>query len=322
MIGKVNPGDLEKYVFSRVGAVDDSVQVGPAYGEDTAAIDLGDRVLVINSDPIIYAADRIGTLGVNIASNDLAASGAEPRWLAVTYLLPDREENFLDKITKQIDEVSRELGIAIIGGHSEYVPVIERPFLSLTCFGLADRYIPTGAVEPGDKLILTKGAGVEATGILATDFRDELEGKVPGELLDKGAERLAQLSVLPEGRILNDYATAMHDPTEGGVVDGLFEMATASDLTLEIVRKEIIIGSDTDRICSAMGVDPLKVFGSGALLASVSPERAMEALDEVRNHGIEASIIGTATTSGKPGLRIDNQTFSEPIRDQLYDLWD
>lgn len=322
MIGKVSPEGLNQFVFNRLGAVDESVSVGPAYGEDTAAIDLGDQVLVINSDPIIYAADRIGTLGVNIASNDLAASGAEPEWMTVTYLLPNRDENYLDKITRQIDDASMDLGIAVVGGHSEYVPDIERPFLSLTCFGLTDKYIPTGGVKPGDKIILTKGAGIEATGILATDFGNELRGKVPSGVLEKGADRLNQLSVLPEGLLLKDYATAMHDPTEGGVLAGLFEMASASGLAFEVDRGEIIVSPDTEQICKASGVDPLKVFGSGALIASVPAEEVREALELIRNNGIKASVIGEARSFEGQRIEMDGETFNEPTRDQLYELWD
>lgn len=322
MVGKVGPEGLNQYVFNRLGAVDESVMVGPAYGEDTAAIELGDQVLVVNSDPIIYAGDRVGTLGVNIASNDLAASGAEPGWMTITYLLPDSDEDYLDKITRQIDDASQELGIAVVGGHSEYISGIARPFLSLTCFGLTDRYIPTGGAKPGDKLILTKGAGIEATGILATDFRNELEGKVTEEDLEKGADRLSQLSVLPEGLLLNDYATAMHDPTEGGVLAGLFEMASASGLALEIERREIVVNPDTERICGAAGVDPLKVFGSGALIASVPADEVQEALELVRNSGIRATVIGEAWASDVTRLKVDGETFDEPIREQMYDLWD
>ncbi|MBS3735800.1 MAG: AIR synthase family protein [Candidatus Bipolaricaulota bacterium] len=322
MVGKVGPDGLNQYVFNRLGSVDESVVVGPAYGEDTAAIDLGDRVLVVNSDPIIYAGDRVGTLGVNIASNDLAASGAEPRWMTITYLLPDGDEDYLDKISRQIDNSSQELGIAIIGGHSEYISGIKRPFLSLTCFGLADRYIPTGGVRPEDKLILTKGAGIEATGILATDFREELEGEVAEEDLDKGADRLTQLSVLPEGLLLNDYATAMHDPTEGGVLAGLFEMASASGLALEIEREEIVVNPDTEKICEAAEVDPLKVFGSGALIASVPAAEVQEALELLSNNGIRAAVIGEARASDAIGLKVDGETFDEPIGEQTYELWD
>ncbi|MFP4135944.1 MAG: AIR synthase family protein [Candidatus Acetothermia bacterium] len=322
MTGKVPPEELHKFVFSRVGAVDEDVQVGPTYGEDTAAIDLGEEVLVVNSDPIIYGAERIGTLGVNIASNDVGASGADPEWMTVTYLLPDRDGELLDHITRAVDRISRELGIAIVGGHSEYIAEVERPFLALTCFGRTDRYVPTGGAHPGERVILTKGAGLEATGIIATDFREELEGSVSSELIEKGEERLTQLSILPEAGLLKPYATAMHDPTEGGVVNGLFELAAASSVKLEINRSEIIVGEETRKLCSVMGVNPLKVFGSGALLATVPEEKAEEAIEVLVNSGIPASIIGTVKTGDIPELVIGDEVFKEPVRDQLYDLWD
>lgn len=322
MAGKVTPEELRQFVFSRVGSVHEDVVVGPAYGEDTAAIDLGEEVLVVNSDPIIYAAEGIGTLGVNIASNDLAASGAKPEWMTVTYLLPAGNGATLNQITRQIDRASRELEVAVVGGHSEYVSQIERPFLSLTCFGRTDRYIPTGGANPGDRIILTKGAGLEATGIIATDFREELEGNVNPELIEQGEERLSQLSVLPEGTLLKDYATAMHDPTEGGVVDGLFELAAASSVKLEVDRSKIIVAKDTKQLCGVMGVDPLKVFGSGALTATVPRDKASEATQALINRGISASVIGTVKSGDSPEVKIGEEVFREPIKDQLYDLWD
>lgn len=322
MAGKVGPDELRKFVFSRLGAENDEVAVGPAYGEDTAAIDLGDNLLVINSDPLIYAGEKIGTLGVNIASNDLAASGADPKWLTVTYIFPDSEENYLDRITKQIHEVAKDLGISIVGGHSEYVSGIQRPFLALTCLGLTDKFIPTSGARPGDKVILTKGAGIEGTGILATDFESKLEGEVPSSVLEQGSQRLNQLSVIPESALLKDSATAMHDPTEGGIIDGLFELAAASSVGLHVDRSEIYIGSDTKIICDAMSVDPLKIFGSGALIATVPEDKATAATDLLLNNGITATVIGEVRVSEKPRLEVGNEVFLEPIRDQLYDLWD
>ncbi|MFW6104741.1 MAG: AIR synthase family protein [Candidatus Bipolaricaulota bacterium] len=321
MAGKVGPDELRKFVFSRLGAVSDEVAVGPAYGEDTAAIDLGDNLLVINSDPIIYAGERIGTLGVNIVSNDIAASGGEPKWLTVTYILPDSNKNYLDRITGQIHEAAKELGISIVGGHSEYVSEIQRPFLALTCLGLTERYIPTGGARPGDKVILTKGAGIEGTGILATDFESKLEGEVPSSVLEQGSQRLSQLSVIPESALLKDSATAMHDPTEGGIIDGLFELAAASSVELRVDRSEIYVGSDTKILCDAMNVDPLKIFGSGALIATVPEDEATAATDLLLNNGITATVIGEVRASEKPRLEVGNEVFLEPIRDQLYDLW-
>lgn len=322
MIGKVSPGDLEKYVFTRTGSKSESVLMGPAYGEDTAAISIGGQILVVNTDPIIFAADRIGTLGINIASNDVAASGADPLWLAVTYLLPAEDSNALDRITAQVDSAARKLGISIVGGHSEYVPILKRPFLGLTCFGTTEKYIPTGGANPGDDIILTKGAGIEGTGIIATDFRSQLEGTVDPEVIERGAAKMEMLSVIPESLILRKYAGAMHDPTEGGIIDGLMEMAAASGVQLSVDKEKVLISPDTEILCQAMGVDPMRIFGSGALLAAVPPESTSRAVRELEDGGIPASVIGRAGEGQIPLLKIGDEIHREPVRDQLYDLWE
>ncbi len=323
MTGKVSPEDLKKYVFSRTGKKDKNVKMGPKYGEDTAAINMGTQTLVINSDPIIYAAKRIGTLGVNIASNDIAASGATPKWMTNVFFLPDEQEEKLDMITKQIDEEAKKLDISIVGGHSEYVGEIKRPFVSMTCMGTTKKYIPTSNAEPGDYIILTKGAAVEGTGILATDFTEKLLNKLDEETIKKAEKKFDQLNVLKESKILKKYANAMHDPTEGGIIDGLIEMAKASKVELQIKRNNIIIPEETEKICKTMNVDPLKIFGSGALLATLPPKKARKALKELTNKEIEATVIGEVKKqTKKPKILIDQQKYTEPIRDQTYDLWD
>ena len=321
MIGKVDPESLAALVLGRTGADDDRVLQGPAYGEDTAAIRLEEGVLVVNADPISLAVGRIGTLGVDVAANDVAASGATPAWLTSVVLLPGSPEA-LDSITAQLDEAARRLGVAIVGGHSEYAPALESPMLVLTCFGLADRYVPTGGAEPGDRIVLTKGAGIEATAILATDFREELEGRVPEALLESAEGFYDDVSVVPEAAVLREYANAMHDPTEGGLVDGLFELAAASGVGLDVDAGAIPVREETRRLCEAMGVDPLRTFGSGALLAAVpegSTEAALAALD---GEGIAAAVIGTVTGSDEPGLVLGGERFDEPVRDDMYALWE
>lgn len=322
MIGKVSPEELEKFVFSRTGSRRDSVIMGPAYGEDTAAIEIGGKILVVNSDPIIFAAEQIGTLGINIASNDVAASGADPMWLTVIYLLPAEQREILDRVTGQIHRASEKLGISIVGGHSEYVPVLKRPFLGLTCFGTADRYISTGGAEPGNDIILTKGAGIEGTGIIATDFTGRLEGKVERGVVEQGAKKMEMLSVIPESGVLREYATSMHDPTEGGIVDGLLEMAVASGVELHVDRSRIVTSPDTDELCEVMGVDPMKIFGSGALLAAVPADSTEQAMRELENKNITASVIGEVVEAQTPLVKIGEDIYREPVRDQLYDLWE
>jgi hydrogenase expression/formation protein HypE len=321
MIGKVDPDSLAALVLGRTGAPDERVLQGPAYGEDTAAIELEEGILVVNADPISLAVGRVGTLGVDVAANDVAASGATPEWLTSVVFLPGSDDA-LDTITEQLDEAARRLGIAIVGGHSEYAPALSTPMLVLTCFGLTDRYVPTGGAEPGDRLVLTKGAGIEATAILATDFRDRLTGRVDEATLEAAEGFYDEVSVVPDAAVLRAYANAMHDPTEGGLVDGLLELAVASGVRLEVDREAIPVREETRRLCAAAGVDPLRTFGSGALLAAVPEESTAAALSGLEERGIDAAVIGTVGESEEPVLDLGGERFEEPVRDDMYALWE
>ncbi|MGM0387847.1 MAG: AIR synthase-related protein, partial [Natrinema limicola] len=228
----------------------------------------------------------------------------------------------LEEISRDLDAAARDLGASIVGGHSEYVDQLERPLLSLTAMGATERYVPTGGAEPGDIVILTKAAGIEGSAILAADFGDDLD--VAPEIRERAAGYLEDISVVPEAQIVRKYATAMHDPTEGGVTSGLLEVARASDVRLEIDRDAVPVREATATLCAAAGVDPLRIFGSGALLATV-PEDALEAcLADLEGAGLEAAAIGSvgAPEGDKPELILDGVSITEPIEDDLYPLWE
>lgn len=322
MLGKVDPETLAGLVLGRTGAADDAVRQGPAYGEDTAAIDVGDEVLVVNSDPISLAVDRVGTLGVAVACNDVAASGARPRWLTSVVFLPGDETALLDRITRQLDDAARKRDVAIVGGHSEYAPALSTPLLVLTCFGLTDRYVPSSGARPGDRLVLTGSAGIEATAILATDFRDRLSETVPAAVLDRAAEFYDDVGVVEAGMVLADYARAMHDPTEGGLVDGFLEMAVASGVSFEVDRDAVPVREETARLCAAAGVDPFRTFGSGALVAAVPPEAVEDALAALADAGITGTVVGEVVEADDPALVLGEEVIRDPVRDEMYALWE
>ncbi|WP_255192381.1 AIR synthase family protein [Natronobeatus ordinarius] len=317
MPGKVSPDDLLAHVFGRTGEADESVLQGPAYGEDAAAIAVPEGTLVVSSDPISLAASEVGILGVHIACNDVATSGADPRWLTVVLMLPEPDEAILESITRDLDEAAADLGATIVGGHTEYVDALERPLLSLTAMGVGE-FVPTGGATPGDRVLLTKAAGIEGTAILAADFGDELG--IDSEVLERAEASLSELSVVPDARVLREYATAMHDPTEGGVVAGLYELAHASGVRLEVDREVIPIREETRQLCDAAGVDPLRIFGSGALLATVPEDDVDAALADLEEAGLEAAEIGVVL-EGEPALRIGDEAIDEPVEDALYPLW-
>lgn len=322
MVGKVSPEDLEQFVFTRLGGSDPAVTQGPAYGEDTAAIEVGGETLVINSDPISLAVDRVGTLGVNIACNDIAASGATPRWLTNVSILPDESERMLDRITRQIDEAATDLGVSIVGGHAEYSADLSRPLLSMTCMGTTDQYVPSSGANPGDVILLTGSAGIEGTAILATDFRDAYD--VDDAVLDEAARFFEEISVVDAASAITPYTTSMHDPTEGGVLAGLIEMAVSSNAVFTVERNAIPIEATTETLCDIANVDPLRIFGSGALLATVPESEHEKALAALENQGISGTIVGQvhAASDETPHVMIDDDIFTTSVEDDLYDLWE
>ncbi|WP_423995788.1 AIR synthase family protein [Halorubrum trapanicum] len=338
MTGKLGPDALAT-VLAATGAADPAVRQGPAYGEDAAAIDLAGagETLVVAADPLSLAAESVGTLAVHVACNDVAASGADPRWLTHTLFLPDDDPDRLRTVVDQVDATARDLGCAVVGGHTEVLDALDRPLCSMTAMGTTDRFVSSGGAEPGDRLLLTKGAAIEATAILATDFREECrEAGVPAATLDAAAEFLDEVSVVPDAAAVRNVATALHDPTEGGVATALVEMAAASGAAFAVERDAVPVRPETWACCDALGVDPLATFGSGALLAAVPPERVDEALDALDAAGIAGAEIGVVETgaesdgdagsaegAAEPGtVRIDGEPLAEPPRDELYPLWE
>ena len=320
MPGKVPPDELAAHVFSRTGADDERVLQGPALGEDAAAIDVPAGTLVVSSDPISLAAADAGALGVRVACNDVAASGGEPRWLTVVCMLPTDDGDAFDALSRALHDAASDAGVTIVGGHSEYVDALDRPLLSLTAMGFADPFVPTGGATTGDRVVLAGAAATEGSAILAADFGDELA--VDDETVERASEFLDDVSVTPAARALRGAATAMHDPTEGGIAAGLVELAAASGVDVEVDRDAIPVRAETETLCGAAEVDPLRIFGSGALLATV-PESALEdRLSALRDAGIDAAAIGTVTGASDGTVSLDGETLSSPPTDELYSLWE
>lgn len=322
MIGKVSPAELVELVCTHTGADDTALLQGPAYGEDTAAIALGDHILVVNADPLSLAADSVGTLAIHVVANDIAASGADPRWVTNTMFLPDDNPDQLQQIITQLHAAATELGITIVGGHTEYLPSLERPLLSLTCLGITDTYVPTGGATPGDVLMLAGAAGIEGTAILANDFAETLrERGISPETIQSARGFLDDISIVPIASQLRDFTTSMHDPTEGGLTAGLVELAHASSTQLSVDLDAIPIRPETDEVCTAMDVDPLAIFGSGALLCTLPDDRINEAKFAAADIGVSLTTIGRVG-DGKPRVQLGDASISEAPRDELYALWE
>jgi hydrogenase maturation factor len=332
-IGKLPPRVLEELVFSRLGVIDISVLLGPRVGEDAAIIDIGDnKVLAIHVDPITEALERIGWLSIHVAGNDIAVRGIRPRWFLSTILLPEGEAlEALDVIMKQMDAALREVGGMLIGGHTEVSLGIEKPIVVVTALGIGarEKVVSTGGAMPGDYVIMTKAAGLEGTAIIASDFKEKLLSLgIPHGLIDEAVGFFNYVSVIKEALALAEVraATAMHDPTEGGLLNGLLEIAMASRCVIEIFEDKIPVRTPTRTICRALGLDPFKLISSGVLVATVRPSLLDVALCALKNVEVNSSVIGRVAGRGDPKLIFHRasgevEEISECPRDEISKLW-
>lgn len=320
MPGKIPPPLLRRLVYPHLPRRSDLL-VPAALGEDSAILDFGPSVCVATCDPITGAVQHLGRLAVHVACNDIAATGAEPVALLLTLLLPPQgREEEIDAIMREAGRAAAALGVAIAGGHTEITPRVTQPLVVVAGIGRAGRhaYVHAGGAHPGEALLLTKAAGIEGTAILATDLAVDLAPRVPAELLERARQFIAEVSVVPEGRIAAGAgATAMHDVTEGGVLTAAWELAEASGCGLELWAEAVPLRAETAAICAAVGADPLALIGSGAMLITTAD--AQRTLEALRQAGIAAAQVGATRASGRVLRRGDvEEPLSPPDRDELW----
>jgi hydrogenase expression/formation protein HypE len=298
--GKIPIDILKEVVFKNLGAKRKEVTLGPAAGIDGAVLDLGDKSLVVSMDPITGAIERIGWLAVNVNANDVATFGVEPAFLFSCIMLPENaDRNLVESISTLMNTAAKDLGIAIVGGHCESTPGLTNPIVVCCILGLTEkgRYVTAGGAKPGDKLILTKSAGIEGTAILATDRGQALKKTMSGTMLEAAKNFYSQISVVKDALTAckTGGVHAMHDPTEGGVAGGIHEMADASSVGVKVIAEAIAVQPETAQICSHFQIDPLQLIGSGALLISAEAESASQIVRNLSREGVQASVIGEFT---------------------------
>ncbi|MEM2107727.1 MAG: AIR synthase family protein [Candidatus Bathyarchaeia archaeon] len=325
--GKIPVDILKEVVFKNLGANRKEVIIGPAAGIDGAVLDIGDKSLIVSMDPITGAVERIGWLAVNVNANDVATFGVAPVFLFSCILLPENADKALvEAISSQMNAAAKALGIAIVGGHCESTPSLTNPIVVGCIMGLTAKgcYVTAGGAKVGDKLILTKSAGIEGTAILAADREPILKKTMDAQMLQAAKSFYNHISVVNDA--LTAYRTggvhAMHDPTEGGIAGGIHEMADASNLGIKIFREAVPVQPETALICGIFQIDPLQLISSGALLIAAEPESAGVIIRNLKREQIPAAVIGEFTENKRQRVLIKEDGVEEGLPRPLSDhLW-
>lgn len=308
--GKATMELFEQVILRRLGSADPDVLVGPRHGVDVGVVRVAAGVaMALTTDPVFvvpaYGWERAAWFAVHILASDAATSGLPLRWMAVDLNLPpDITDADLTELWDGFSRACADLGIAVVTGHTARYDGCAWPMVGgATCMALGgdDAYVTPTMARPGDRVVVTKGAAIEASALFAATFPDRLAAGVGGEVVRAADALFERMTVVPEARVAAAFGlrdagvTSMHDATEGGVLGGLLEVAAASEVGMWVDRDAIPVRPEVRAVCDHVGIDPYVSISEGTLIATVVPHRAEAYLAALATEGIEAAIVGEVT---------------------------
>ncbi|WP_145606234.1 hydrogenase expression/formation protein HypE [Yersinia intermedia] len=272
--------------------------------EDQARIALadltiqGDRLAVSTDsyviDPIFFPGGDIGKLAVCGTANDVAVSGATPRYLSCGFILEEGlPMDVLTRIVQSMAATARQAGIQIVTGDTKVVQrgAADKIFINTTGIGVipADIHWGTAMIRAGDRIVVSGTLGDHGATILNLREGLGLEAELVSDcaLL---APLIAPLRSIPGVR-------ALRDATRGGVTAILHEFAAASGCGMEINASDLPLKQAVRGICELLGLDALNFANEGKLVLVVSPEAQESVLTALHKHplGQDAAVIGQVT---------------------------
>jgi len=294
--GKLDSKLLEEIVFENIKFRRPEVLTRPGIGEDCAVVDFGSYECILSTDPITAAINDIGRLAMHVSCNDVASNGVEPLGIMLAILLPEgTTETEINEMMRQAGEVSEELGVEIIGGHTEITAAVNKPVIVSTAIGRGKKWASQNAenMRPGDLIYITKTAGLEGTGIIAWDKAEELREFLTEEELDHAKSLIGRVSVVKEGVLAGRVGTnGMHDVTEGGILGAVWEMCQVAKTGAEVWVDKIPVEDVTRKICDEYDIDYLRLISSGSMMIMVAPLKKEEMERAMAENQIQFTNIG------------------------------
>jgi hydrogenase maturation factor len=305
-IGKISADIFSEIIFPRLGAASKNVLVGPMHGIDVGIAEIGDKAVSFTTDPVFivpeYGWERAAWFAINILASDSVTCGLPPRYLSIDMNLPmSMTKGQMDITWKVIHSECERMGINIITGHTGRYENCHYPMVGgATVIGVGelDKYVTPGLISAGDKIIVTKGPAIEATGIFAAMLPRLLEKEFGKEFSIKAQDIFYNMSVVDDAMtavgvgVREDGVTAMHDATECGIWGGLYEVAQAAGLGVKVEQEKIVVMDCVLDICRFFGIDPYASISEGTLIIACKAHKADAIVNSLAKKGIASSVIG------------------------------
>ena len=300
----------------------------PALGNpllDTCADAVGlptpdDLELVVTTDgftvqPLEFPGGNIGSLAVHGTVNDLAVSGAQPRFMTLsTFLEEGLPIETLRRVVASLAEAARECGVAVVAGDTKVLGRGDCDGIYLAATGVGFRPRGTGLalgqVRTGDRILVSGPVGDHGAAVLLARQEFGLRGDLESDAA----------SVLPEAQALLAVPGLrfMRDPTRGGLATVAHEVARASALRVQLEEASIPVNDAVQSVCELLGFDPLYLACEGRVVAVVAPETAEAALARLRGVAPRAALIGELR-AGAAQVVLDTAFGGQRVLDELED---
>ncbi|MCU0429192.1 MAG: AIR synthase-related protein [Cytophagaceae bacterium] len=331
VVGKVGHQLVDSFLANHCGATREEVRIKPQFGVDVSLVELpGGLSMALTSDPLsLIPGIGLGEsawLSVHLMANDMATTGIGPMYAQMVLNLPaELSESDYKTYWQYIDRYCRDIGLAITGGHTGFIPDQRSTiagggtFISIAPSG---SFCCSTMAQAGDRLLLTKYPGMSSAALLAMCFPDTVKKHCGQEIYQLACESFYQTTSLPDALAAASHAPqhvhAMHDVTEGGVMGACYEMACASQKKITLVEAWLPSGEVQKSVCHAFQLDPLECIGAGSMLISCASEGYKDLILHLQNLGIPCFEIGFVET-GEPGLMLQKKGVLTPLPYQATD---
>src|SRR5438128_858809 len=314
-MGKVSRRFFENVIARHLGANRADIAVGPANGVDVGVVRLPDgRAMISTTDPIYivpqYGWERAAWFSFHILASDLTTSGVSPQYITLDWNLPmDIEDEQIETMLRVIDRECKKYGASIVTGHTGRYEGCSYPMVGgATFLAIApkDGWVTANMARPGNHLLVTKSAGLEATAILSNTFPDLVERRLGAEMTKRARALFESMSTVDDALaaasvgVRNGGVWAMHDATEGGVRNAVWEMAQASGIGVDVDLTKVYVDPSVAEVSEVFAMDPLDAISEGTLLIAADPGAANDVIGKLREKRILAVDIGAFTKKGDP----------------------
>jgi hydrogenase expression/formation protein HypE len=290
-------------------------------GVDAAALETRDgEQLVVTTDgftvqPLEFPGGNIGSLAVHGTVNDLAVSGATPRYLTLGVILEEGLEiALLRRVVQALAQAARQCGVSVVAGDTKVVGRgdCDGLYLTMTGIGFKPRSLryALDQIRAGDRVLVSGPVGEHGAAVMLARQEFGFRGKL----------RSDAASIYNETRALMTAGGLrfMRDPTRGGVATVAHEIARATGMAVHLSEAAIPVTEGVQSVCELLGFDPLYLACEGRIVAVVAPETATAALAALQAVAPQAALIGEVVADA-PQVILDTAFGGQRWIDELED---